>query len=71
MTRQYAQELPLEQITAKAFRAYERVRRSGLTNMLMPEVARLALLTPDEHLTIVTHYTELHKRFNPQRKETP
>ena len=58
-----AKELPLEPITAKAFAAYERVRRSGVTNMMMPKAARLARITPDEHLTIIVHYTELRERF--------
>ena len=59
----HAMELPREQITAKAFAAYERVRRSGVTNMMMPKAARLAHITRDEHLTILLHYSQLRDRF--------
>lgn len=53
-----------EDITEEDFQAYERVRRSGVTNMLMiPTVKRLSGLDRETIICIIEHYGELSKKY--------
>lgn len=49
----------IENITQETFAAYERVRQSGVCNMLSKEVQMFANLTEAEHAAIIEHYEAL------------
>ena len=51
--------MELEGITKEDFQAYEKVRQSGITNMLSPDVESLASINKKTHLAIMKHYGEL------------
>ena len=50
---------PVTEITHAEFAAYERVRRSGVTNMLSRDVEDLADIDSATHLGIMTAYESL------------
>jgi len=56
----------MDSITEEQFNAFERVRQSGVTNMLdIPAVIQLThgILTDKEILTIIDNYTDLKSKF--------
>ena len=46
-------------VTKNDWRAYENVRKSGVTNIFDREVQRLAFITRNQHLSILAHRGEM------------
>jgi hypothetical protein len=58
----------LEDITEGEFRAYEEVRKSGISNMFYPDARILTGLDRDTYLGVMKYYTELSEKFPGVRK---
>ena len=59
----------MEIITRDKFIAYERVRRSGVTNMFaVSTVQRLSKLTKDEIFDIMENYGQYNKQYHEGEK---
>ena len=58
-----AESASLNSVTQRAFLAYERVRKSGVTNMYSREVQDLADITEEVHVLILKHYATLAKAW--------
>jgi len=59
----------METITRKEFEAYEKVRVSGVTNMLMVgNVSELSGLSREVIMTIIKNYFELVKKYPKGKK---
>ncbi len=59
----------METITRKEFEAYEKVRVSGVTNMLMVgNVSELSGLSREVIMTIIKNYFELVKKYSKGKK---
>jgi len=56
---------PKKSYQQRIFEKYEKVRKSGITNMLnKTKVCNLSGLDSDEYLYIIHNYTELAKKYN-------
>lgn len=50
---------PIETITREQFERFEAVRQAGPYNMFDPRVCEVGNLSPDVHLGIIKHYSQL------------
>jgi aryl-alcohol dehydrogenase-like predicted oxidoreductase len=58
-------------ITKSQYQRYERVRRSGVTNMFdVRRVMKLAALTREQCIAIMQDYSRLKEQFEHKIKET-
>ena len=48
-----------QNISKEDFAAYERIRQSGVLNMMSPQVQELADIDRDTHWAIIKHYPAL------------
>ncbi len=55
--------MKLEDIALEDFEAYEEIRKSGILNMMSPQVQDLAGISKETHLAIVEYYTELCDKY--------
>ncbi|KKL24052.1 hypothetical protein LCGC14_2419170 [marine sediment metagenome] len=53
----------LEDITFEDFQAYEKIRKSGITNMMSPDVQDLAGISKEIHFAIMRHYEALCDKY--------
>ena len=55
--------MDIEDISRQSFADYVFVQKQGHFNMMSEEAREMAFLTRDEHYSIISHYSELAKKF--------